>query len=146
MCQMVWDAPPPAASPGEARLLGPEHRAAMLDLAVLTNPGPFGPRTPELGEYWGVFDGGRLAAMTGERAHAGEFREVSGVCTHPAHRGRGWARDLVAIVVRKQLARGQVPFLHVMKANEGARALYRKMGFVERAEMPVRVVAREEQA
>ena len=142
MCQMVWDAPPPTDSPGQARLLGPEDRNAMHELALLTNPGPFGPRTPELGEYWGIFDGDRLVAMTGERAHAGEFREVSGVCTHPAYRGRGWARQLVAIVVRKQLARGQVPFLHVMKANEGARAIYRKMGFAERAEMAVRVIAK----
>jgi len=142
MCQMVWDAPPPQDSPGQARLLGPAERDAMHELAVLTNPGPFGPRTPELGEYWGVFDGKRLAAMAGERSHAGEFREVSGVCTHPDYRGRGWARELVAIVVRKQLARGQVPFLHVMKANEGARGLYRKMGFAERAEMAVRVVSK----
>ena len=67
-----------------------------------------------------------------------------GPCTggRADYRGRGWARDLVAIVVRRQLARGQVPFLHVMSANEGARALYRKMGFVERAEMAVRVIAR----
>ena len=142
MCQMVWDAPPPQDPPGEARLLGAGDREAMHELAVLTNPGPFGPRTPELGEYWGVFDGKRLAAMAGERSHAGEFREVSGVCTHPDYRGRGWARELVAIVVRKQLARGQVPFLHVMKANEGARGLYRKMGFAERAEMAVRVVSK----
>ena len=143
MCQMVWDSPAcDGADLPEARLLAPEHHAAMHELAVLTNPGPFGPRTPGLGEYWGVFDGTRLVAMTGERAHAGRFREVSGVCTHPDYRGRGWARDLVAIVVRRQLARGQVPFLHVMKANEGARALYRKMGFAERAEMPVRVITR----
>lgn len=143
MCQMVWDAPAPGEDAGaQAKLLGAEHRAAMHDLAILTNPGPFGPRTPELGDYWGVFEGGRLAAMTGERSHAGSFREVSGVCTHPDFRGRGWARDLVAIVVRDQLARGQTPFLHVMKANKGARALYRKMGFAERAEMAVRVVTR----
>ena len=143
MCQMVWDAPPPAGDDSrEARRLGPEHHAAMHELAVITNPGPFGPRTPELGEYYGIFDGPRLVAMTGERAHAGRFREVSGVCTHPEDRGRGWARDLVAIVVRRQLARGQVPFLHVMAANEAARALYRKMGFVERAHLPVRVVTK----
>jgi ribosomal protein S18 acetylase RimI-like enzyme len=142
MCQMVWDAPAPGDSPHAARLLGEEDRAAMHELAVLTNPGPFGPRTPELGEYWGIFDGGRLAAMTGERAHAGEFREVSGVCTHPEYRGRGWARELVEIVVRKQLERGQTPFLHVMKANESARALYRKMGFVERIEQTVRVISK----
>lgn len=140
MCQMVWDAPTPHTSLKDARPLGHEDREAMHELAVLTNPGPFGPRTPELGEYWGVFDGPRLAAMAGERAHANEFREVSGVCTHPDYRGRGWARALVEVIVRAQLERGQTPFLHVMKANESARALYRKMGFVERPEMAVRVI------
>ena len=143
MCQMVWDAPaPPGTDLPEARRLGPEHHAAMHELAVLTNPGPYGARTPELGEYWGLFDGPRLVAMTGERAHAGRFREVSGVCTHPDYRGRGWARELVALVVRRQLARGQTPFLHVMTANEAARALYRQMGFVERMQSPVRIVTR----
>lgn len=143
MCQMVWDAPSPQASRAPARLLGPADRAAMHELAVLTNPGPFGPRTPELGDYWGVVDGERLVAMTGERAHAGPWREVSGVCTHPEQRGRGWARELVALVVRSQLERGQQPFLHVMKANEGARALYRSMGFAQRSEQAVRVITKE---
>ena len=143
MDQMVWGAAVPAGeSAVDAVRLGPEHAARMLELVALTHPGPFGPRTPELGEYIGVFEGARLIAMAGERMQAGDLREVSGVCTHPDSTGRGLARGLVEILVRRQLARGQTPFLHVMQANERARALYARMGFAHHQSLAVRVVAR----
>lgn len=142
--QMVWDAPAPqpAASAGECVQLGLASAAQMLDLASATNPGPFGPRTPELGEYWGIFDGERLVAMAGERARLPGLREISGVCTRPAYRGRGLARRLVALLVQRQLARGEKPFLHVMRANEVARGLYSRIGFVHRRLAAVRVLTR----
>ena len=56
-----------------------------VELTRLTNPGPFGIRTPELGEYFGYFDSGRLIALAGERMCAGDLHEVSGRCG----RGRG---------------------------------------------------------
>jgi len=107
-----------------------------------TNPGPFGLRTIELGDYLGVFENGRLVAMAGERMHAARCREVSGICTHPDFRGRGLASGLTAQVLRAQLARGQLPFLHVVSANAGARALYARMGFGEYRETVVRVLSR----
>jgi GNAT superfamily N-acetyltransferase len=109
---------------------------------ILTNPGPFGRRTPELGEYFGYFDDGRLIAMAGERMCAGELHEVSGVCTHPAFQGRGLARKLTLKLVRRQLQRGKTPFLHVMGHNTAARELYRKMGFRDYRETLVRVATR----
>jgi GNAT superfamily N-acetyltransferase len=142
MFQMVWDAPVPPAS-GDARIvpLLPEHAPLAVELATLTQPGPFGPRTPELGEYFGIFEEGRLIAMSGERVHAQGVREISGVCTHPQAQGRGLARLLVAHLVRRQQARGEQSFLHVMRSNDGARDLYARMGFRDRRECPVRVVA-----
>jgi len=44
--------------------------------------------------------------------------------------------------LRRELARGETPFLHVMRDNLGARDLYRRMGFREHCEMPVRVLSR----
>ena len=111
-------------------------------LATLTNPGPFGPRTLEMGDYFGLFENGRLIAMAGERVHAGRYREVSGVCTHPDFQGRGLARRLTFKVLRRQMQRGQVPFLHVMSHNTGAHGLYQRMGFVDYQETVVRVVSR----
>jgi len=72
MLQMVWDAPPPAAAASpQARPLTARDIAQILELTALTHPGPFGPRTIELGEYLGCFDGERLVAMAGERSRAG---------------------------------------------------------------------------
>ena len=38
------------------------------------------------------------------------------------------------------MARGETPFLHVMRANDAAHQLYLKMGFVDYLESVVRVV------
>jgi ribosomal protein S18 acetylase RimI-like enzyme len=142
MFRMLWDAAVPAedAAP-DALPLGPAHVQQALDLTGLTRPGPFGPRTMELGDYFGIFDGPVLAAMAGERMVAGTLREVSGVCTHPDFQGRGLARRLMLKLVRRQLLRGETPFLHVMRDNVGARRLYARMGFRDHAETVVRVVA-----
>lgn len=143
MVQMVWNAPAPAAVEGpDAILLDATHAGAMVELVALTNPGPFGPRTFELGEYYGVFEGERLVAMAGERMRADRLREISAVCTHPDFRGRGLARALMERLVRRQMRRGELPFLHVMTANRGARHLYAGMGFRLHQELPVRVVSR----
>jgi ribosomal protein S18 acetylase RimI-like enzyme len=143
MLQMVWDAPAPEVGPLPGlRPLGAADVAEALALTALTHPGPFGPRTIELGEYLGCFDGERLIAMAGERSQAGRWHEVSGVCTHPDAQGRGLAAGLMNRLIRRQLAEGEVPFLHVMRSNANAVRLYRRMGFRERIETPVRVVTR----
>jgi GNAT superfamily N-acetyltransferase len=140
--QYVWDAPMPATDPApEAIRLERRHVAQMVALATLTRPGPFGERNPDLGEYYGLFEGERLVAMAGERMEAAGLREVSAVCTHPDFQGRGLARRLTAKLVRLQMARGQVPFLHAMHDNGRARDLYERMGFRHHREAALRVVA-----
>ena len=145
MFKMIWDAPMPSSDDApEAIPLQAAHAAQAFDLAALTRPGPFGMKTIELGEYFGCFEGERLVAMAGERMCAGTFREVSGVCTHPDYQGRGFARRLMAKIIRRQMQRGETPFLHVMRANENARAIYKRMGFRDYRESVVRVLSREE--
>jgi ribosomal protein S18 acetylase RimI-like enzyme len=142
MFRMVWAGELPESDPGlQAIALTPEHAPQAVALAALTRPGPFGPRTPELGDYFGCFEGERLVAMAGERMCAGSLREISGVCTHPEFQGRGLARRLAALLVRRHLLRGETPFLHVMSDNAGARQLYRQMGFRDHREVAVRVIA-----
>jgi ribosomal protein S18 acetylase RimI-like enzyme len=144
MFKMVWNGGHPAESEVfDAVELGPEHAEQALELAILTNPGPFGLRTLELGDYYGYFEGDRLVAMAGERMMAGEFREISGVCTHPEFQGRGLAKKLMAKLIHRQVKRNQTPFLHVMSKNELARGLYRRMGFTEYLETVVRVMTKE---
>jgi ribosomal protein S18 acetylase RimI-like enzyme len=142
MYRMLWDGPLPEAE-GQSDIvpLGAAHAQQALDLALLTRPGPFGPRTIELGEYVGLFEDGRLVAMAGERMQAGRYREISGVCTHPDHQGRGHARRLMRVLIRREMQRGERPFLHVMSANALAHALYQRMGFRIFRETVVRVIA-----
>lgn len=142
MFRLVWaGGAGPAGDPlPEAIPLGPEHVAQAMALARLTRPGPFGPRTIELGEYFGCFEDGRLVAMAGERMAAAGYREISGVCTHPDYQGRGLARRLTDKLVRRQLARGEIPFLHAMSANRRAHDLYLRSGFADYCETVVRVV------
>lgn len=142
MHKMIWAGPAPQSDEAaDAVSLGPEHAAQAVKLAQLTQPGPFGLRTIELGEYYGYFERESLIAMAGERMHAGTLREISGVCTHPDYQGRGLARRLMRKLIRIQMLRQQTPFLHVMSANSGAHALYRKMGFADYREVVVRVVS-----
>src|SRR5918993_473469 len=144
MFKMIWEAHIPQADKAlEATPLGTEHAAQALELAELTRPGPFGPRTIELGDYFGCFDGTRLIAMAGERMHAGSLREISGVCTHPDYQGRGLARRLMLKLIRREMLRNETPFLHVMRENIGAWQLYERLGFRKYREVVVRVVSRE---
>ncbi len=142
MFRMLWNAAPPTADAAPAAVaLRPEHAQQAVELAALCRPGPFGPRTIELGDYFGYFDGARLIAMAGERMHVAGLREISGVCTHPDYQGRGLARQLMARLVQRQAARGETAFLHVMRANEAAHQLYQRMGFEDYLESVVRVVS-----
>jgi GNAT superfamily N-acetyltransferase len=143
MFKMVWDAPAPEKDEApDAIALGAADAAQALALTALTKPGPFGSRTIELGDYFGYFDGDRLIAMAGERMGAGTFREISGVCVHPDHQGHGHAKKLMLKLVRLQMQRGLTPFLHVMRSNANARALYERLGFRNHREVVVRVVTR----
>ncbi|MFN3789363.1 GNAT family N-acetyltransferase [Massilia sp.] len=132
--QMVATRPPAAATLPFA-VLGEADAEEMRLLAGLTNPGPFARRTHELGEFLGIRDGGQLAAMAGERMRPHGAVEVSAVCVHPEHRGKAYARHLLAERTRRIMAGGRQPFLHVYPANTGAIALYASLGYVVRRQL-----------
>jgi ribosomal protein S18 acetylase RimI-like enzyme len=115
--------------------LGDEDAADMLALATLTKPGPFRARTHKLGRFIGVRENGLLIAMAGERLQTDEFVEVSGICTHPDHRGRGLAAALTRVVSQRILDEGRTPFLHAYASNTGAISVYRKLGFEHRCDV-----------
>ncbi|TGX54162.1 GNAT family N-acetyltransferase [Sphingomonas gei] len=123
--------------------LGDGDAAEMLALATLTEPGPFFARTHRLGAFIGIRDSGRLVAMAGERTKPEGFTEVSGVCTHPDWRGRGYAGGLMRVVAARIAARGETPFLHAYADNRGAITLYESLGFRLRCEVNVAVLEPE---
>jgi ribosomal protein S18 acetylase RimI-like enzyme len=109
--------------------LGLKDSPEMLELTSLTKPGPFGKRTHELGTYLGIRSEGRLVAMAGERLKVPGYTEVSAVCTHPEHLGKGYAGLLMSKIMRGICERGEIPFLHVRGHNTRAIALYERLGF-----------------
>nr|WP_107474256.1 GNAT family N-acetyltransferase [Streptomyces sp. NRRL S-340] len=129
----------PGAGPGTGVVeLGAESVPEMLDLVARTGPGPFRPRTHELGTYLGVRVGGALVAMAGERLRPPGWTEISAVCTAPEARGRGHAGRLVGALAARIVARGERPFLHVAETNTTAIALYERLGFKTRAQVTFR--------
>ncbi|MFF6785131.1 GNAT family N-acetyltransferase [Streptomyces sp. NPDC012510] len=118
-----------AAPDDEAVRLGPADVPEILDLVARTQPGPFLPRTVELGTYLGIRRGGALVAMAGERLHPPGWTEISGVCTAPAFRGTGLATRLVHAVAHGIRERGETPFLHAAATNTSAVRLYESLGF-----------------
>jgi predicted GNAT family acetyltransferase len=123
--------------------LGPGDAAEMLALAQLTQPGPFGMRTGELGDFIGVRDAsGKLVAMTGVRLHVPGFTEISAVCTHPDHLGKGYAGTLMLEIMARIRGRGETPMLHVRSNNTRAIQLYERLGFKLRRTFQLCVVAK----
>jgi ribosomal protein S18 acetylase RimI-like enzyme len=107
----------------------------ILDLIERTKPGPFLPRTIELGNYYGIRRDGALVAMAGERLHPPGWTEISAVCTDAAYRGQGLGTRLMRHVAAGIRARGESPFLHAAATNASAIRLYESLGFAHRRDM-----------
>jgi ribosomal protein S18 acetylase RimI-like enzyme len=105
------------------------HASEMVALTDIAFPGFFRPRTCAMGTYFGIRSAGELIAMSGERLKLDGYSEISGVCTHPAHRGQGLAAALIWQVARHQRKEGVASFLHVSTSNRRAIHLYHHMGF-----------------
>lgn len=133
---------PPAPSTLDAQIirLEPEDFSEMVELATLTEPGPFREQTATLGGFIGIRVDGRLAAMAGQRLSPTDFAEVSGVCTHPDFRGRGYAQALVTQVSRNIHADGRIPFLTSFEANVGAIRVYKQVGYTLRRSFQLAVL------
>jgi predicted GNAT family acetyltransferase len=116
---------------------------AMLELARLTEPGPFRERTMELGNFYGIFEGDRLMAMAGQRTRVPGFVEVSAVCTHPVARGRGYAGTLMSEVMRDIGEEHRTPYLHAFADNPAVH-LYESLGFTQRRTFHLAIIKNQE--
>ncbi|HWE86790.1 MAG TPA: GNAT family N-acetyltransferase [Terracidiphilus sp.] len=132
--QMVRPADAAALQLGDTANMRPLTAAdapQMVALAELTEPGPFRLRTLELGGFYGIFEGDRLLSMAGRRMHLPGLIEVSGVCTHPDARGRGYAALLMSRVIEEIEREGKTAFLHAIAGNPAIR-IYDRLGFALR--------------
>lgn len=138
--QMVCDDfhPAPDVAP---LLLSDKDVPEMIALTKLTQPGPFEHGTIGMGKYLGLRSpDGTLTAMAGQRMSFTNFREISAVCTHPDHQGKGYAGKLMTILAREIIADGKMPVLHVKTENASAKHLYEKLGFRVRKPMHFNVI------
>jgi GNAT superfamily N-acetyltransferase len=139
----------PQIEPGLGALIAPLTCAdapAMVALTDVAFRGYFRPRTCVMGHYYGVRDPDnpeQLIAMAGERMCPLPFREVSGVCTHPDHRGHGYAAALMTQVLEKQRSLGALSTLWVVNSNQKAIDLYLRLGFYRVREVQLHRVTRE---
>lgn len=124
----------------EARVLTPEDVPEILALIGRTEPGPYLPRTIEMGSYLGIRRDGWLIAMAGERLHVPGFTEISAVCTDAEFRGQGIGTRLVLATAAGIRDRGEIPFLHAFAGNANAIRLYEKLGFRLRRRAVMRAV------
>lgn len=141
LAQMVCTTSIPLVDGPEIIALDTTHRADVLALVALVYPHYFRPRAMELGRYFGIYmpharGNVRLAAMIGERLGNDTHVEMSAICTHPDFTGRGYARRLTAFLSNDTLARGCTPFLHVSYGNAHAKALYERLGYRLRRDIP----------
>ena len=137
--QMVLPAKAPAP-PERTNVveLGDAEAGEMVALTNVAFPAFFRPRTVKMGQYFGVRDGtGRLLAMGGERLRMPGFAEISGLCTHPDARGRGFAAGLIGRLVQLRRHGGVVSWLQVGATNRNAVALYERLGFLQARSLPL---------
>ncbi len=106
-----------------------DDAADMLDLALLTEPGPFSIATHKMGKFIGTRINGQLAAMSGQRFRFGNFIELSGVCTHPDFQGQGLGKLFSTLMTKQIQDEGKTPFLHAWKTNIGAIKIYENLGY-----------------
>ena len=70
--------------------------------------------------------------MAGQRFHPYNYVEISAVCTHPDHAGKGYAKQLLLSQINHIIDEGNIPFLHVREDNHRALEVYKRLGFETR--------------
>jgi len=103
----------------------------------LTDPAGYRRRVEEEcrdGHTWLWRDAEGLCFRASVSAITGDAAQVSGVFTPPGRRGRGLAGRGLAELCLRLLERCRAACLFVNRHNRPALALYRRLGFVERAD------------
>lgn len=127
----------------EYEVLSKKDVPEMMKLAEITKPGPFSPGTIEMGRYIGIRKEGVLIAMGGERMKPEGYIEISGICTHPEHTGKGYGTAITGILTNAILEQEETSFLHVFTQNTRAIKLYEKLGYITRKMIPVSAIMKQ---
>jgi len=144
--QMAWPeglAIPDASQAGNQPVpLTCDDADEMMELIEIAFPGFFHQATCRMGPYSGIRENGKLIAMAGDRLVTDKLREVSGVCTHPKHTGKGLATQVILHKLREHRERGYGSFLHAAASNVRAIPIYERLGFVHTRQFHLQRVRR----
>ena len=142
--QMICEHPALSSVTENIEQMGEEHEQEMYELVNLVQPGFYKPGTRLMGDYFGIRQQGKLVALTGERICMSGLTEISAVVTHPDYTGKKYAQQLVAHIMNKNTAAGNIPFLHVTETNQRAITIYERLGFVKRRHIDFTKIKRVE--
>jgi ribosomal protein S18 acetylase RimI-like enzyme len=121
--------PPPAA---DCVRLRAGDAARVRELAARVGLGGFSPAQIDRGVFYGIFQGGGLAAVAGTHlvSPAYGIAAVGNVATDPEERGRGLGTAVVSAVLGELVRLGMRDVvLNVRQENPPAVRLYEKLGF-----------------
>lgn len=73
----------------------------FTDMVQEFYPGFYRPKTHLLGNYYAIFNDGKLVAVTGERFQNEDFLKITAVVSNIAFTGRGYAQQIMTFVNNK---------------------------------------------
>lgn len=79
--------------------------------------------------YYGVFDEKQLVSIACSYLRTADVWLTGDVYTHPAYRGRGYAKAATSAITRDTVVSGARALLHVAADNEPALRVYRALGY-----------------
>lgn len=72
---------------------------------------------------------GTLVARANVQGWSDQYVQIGAVMTHPEHRGKGYAKQVVSAICREWLAKGKRVQLFCKNDNTPAHAVYESLGF-----------------
>jgi ribosomal protein S18 acetylase RimI-like enzyme len=91
----------------------------------------FEPQMLDTNQYYGLRATGRLVSVAGVHVYSPTYRvaALGNIATHPAHRSRGYGREVTGHLCRRLLASVNHIGLNVKAGNVAAITCYRALGF-----------------
>lgn len=119
------------------RQLGPKDRAEVEEFYQAAYPGNwFDPRMLDSGQFYGIDEGGRLAAVAGVHVYSPEQRvaALGNIATLQKFRGQGLAARVTSRLCQSLLGSVDTIGLNVKADNAAAIRCYQRLGFQTMAE------------
>ncbi len=129
----LWLLEPAAAAPAPSSAVALDlDDPRIAPLLAHSDSAYLFPGDPHIVRWAGVLDGETLVSVAGQVIEPTGAAHLVSVCTHPAARGRGLARDACSWLIAAALDDGApMIMLEMYVANVAGRRAYTALGFVE---------------